>query len=112
MYLKFQKFASSIVLAACFFLTVGCDTLGLPDLTRHDEVPDEVKAMPRQVTIPAETEYEDWPRLGDIPSKPKNFPPKAEYNHYMDELQHHRAEADALKKEVIGQSLEPQLPSD
>ncbi|MDR3425165.1 MAG: hypothetical protein P4M13_08895 [Alphaproteobacteria bacterium] len=91
----------------CLFLVTGCDTLGLPDLTRHDEVPSAVKAEPRLVeTPPPVTEESPWPRLGDVPFKPKDFSPTPVYNHYMSQLEYDRAEAAAAKKKALADDPE------
>ena len=101
MYTNLKKFSSSIILCGSFFLLVGCSAIGLPDLTRHDEVPDEVKALPRQVSIPTEDEGQGWPRLGDIPSKPKDFPTPTVYKQHMEEMEFHRSEAEEAKRRAI-----------
>lgn len=98
-YIKKRRFASSIVFAAAFFVLAGCDALGIPDLTRHDEVPPAVRAEPRLVGSPtADVQESGWPRLGDVPAKPKDFSPPPVYGHYMDELDYDRGEAEAARR--------------
>ncbi len=102
--MKFTTSASSIVFLTSFFLLAGCDSLGLPNLLRHDEVPPEVKAVPRTLEAPPlAMEDNTWPRLGDVPFKPKDFSPKPVYDHYMDELEFHRDEAEAAKKKALAE---------
>jgi hypothetical protein len=100
--------ASSIVSLMCFFLLCGCEEIHVPNFFGHDEVPDEIKAEPRVLDIaPPSTNDEDWPRLGDVPFKPKDFSPKVTSDHYMNELEFHRAEADVAKKEALKNDPEP-----
>ena len=87
-----------------FFLLAGCDSLGLPNLLRHDEVPPEIKAAPRLVEVPSPSaEDQAWPRLGDVPFKPKDFSPKPVYDQDMDELEFHRDEAEAAKRKALAE---------
>ena len=127
-YMKFLASASSIVFMSCIFILAGCDSLGLPSgVLHHDEVPPEVKAEPRLVeTPPPIPDDEAWPRLGDVPFKPKDFSTQPVYNHYMNELEFHRDEAETTKKKAQeedstaidptpqqgpgGKLLPPQLP--
>jgi hypothetical protein len=102
--MKFFSPASPILLASCILLS-GCGSLGLPDFTRHDEVPLEAKAGPRLVeTPPPLTGNEAWPRLGDVPFKPETFSPKPVYDHYMNELEYDRAVGADAKGKLEGQS--------
>lgn len=90
--------ASSIIALASFFLVAGCDSVHVPNLLGPDEVPDEVKAQPRAVqtyVLPAENEK--WPRLGDVPFKPKDFTPKAVSEQEIRELEQARSEAEAAR---------------
>ena len=98
--MKFLLFASSILFTSSLFL-VGCDSLGLPDVTRHDEVPAQVKAQPRLVeSPPPEMENAPWPRLGDVPFMPHDFSPKPVYGHYMNELEYDRAVAEDARDKL------------
>ena len=90
-------------------LLTGCDTLGLPNLSHHDEVPPEAKAMPRLVEVPPPTTQDTpWPRLGDVPFKPKDFSTKPIYEYNMDEMARERGEAEADKKNVQQQAPVPE----
>jgi len=103
--------AVSIVCLSCVLL-MGCDSLGLPNLTHHDEVPAEAKAVPRLVEVPpATTQDMAWPRLGDVPFKPKDFSTKPVYEHYIDELEFHRAEAEEAKKQAEEHTPVPEQES-
>jgi hypothetical protein len=111
-YMKFLIFTPPIVFVSCALILAGCDSLGLRDPLRSDQVPDAVKAEPRLVATPpdapsAMSSPAVWPRLGDVPFKPKDFSPKPAYTHYMDELEYHRAEAEAAKKKVEDESPVP-----
>jgi len=122
--MKIFPFASSIVFILCFLLA-ACDSIHVPDVTGHDEVPPAVKAEPRLVEQPPPlTGNEPWPRLGDVPFKPKDFSTQPVYNHYMNELEYDRGEADAAKQKVRDESsasgttspgpflVPPQLPKE
>jgi hypothetical protein len=81
----------------------SCDSLGIRDIFARDQVPPDVKAAPLQVASPApipEDAPKVWPRLGDVPFKPKDFSPPPVYNQNMDELEFQRAEAGADKMRV------------
>ncbi|MFA5040844.1 MAG: hypothetical protein WC464_04330 [Bdellovibrionales bacterium] len=97
--------ASSIVYFMSFFLLVGCESISsihIPNFLGEDEVPDDVKNQSRFVEVEDDREdNKEWPRLGDVPFKPKDFTPKAEYNQSMTELDNQREEAEALKRLVI-----------
>jgi len=97
--MKFLASASSIPL--CLLLLAGCDSLGIHDMTRKDQVPDDVKAQHLIVqTAPPTDADTPWPRLGDVPRKPYDFTPKPVYDHYMDEMEYDRDVAQEEKKKV------------
>ncbi len=99
--MKFFTSASSILLLACFCCTAGCG-LYVPRLFEHDEVPPEIKNAPRLVQVPPETKTEEsWPRLGDVPGRPKNLTPQDVYERHVEELQQERAESEAVKREAL-----------
>jgi len=100
--MKIAISASSIVSLLCIFLLTGCDGIHMPNFFGHDEVPDEVKAQPHQFDVPEpSTEEKNWPRLGDVPFKPKDFSPKPDYDKAMDELEHDRSDAEAAKEDAL-----------
>ena len=99
--MKFAPFALSIALVCAALFLSGCEMGVIPDITRYDYVPPEVKAQPRLVeTPPPLSPDQAWPRLGDVPFKPKDFSPKPVYLHYMDELDFERVEAQDAKKKA------------
>jgi hypothetical protein len=117
-YMKFSILAPPIGFFCCFLLLAGCESLGLPDITRHDEVPLEAKAEPRLVTVPLPAAADQPPPpLGGVPGKPKDFSPKPVYDHYMNELEFDRAEAETRKKTLEGNDTTmtlqpPQFPKE
>ncbi len=75
----------------------------MPKVFEHDEVPPDVKNAPRLVPVPPANENEEsWPRLGDVPGRPKNLTSPAEYKRVRQELQRERAESEVIKQEVLG----------
>jgi hypothetical protein len=100
--MKFTASASSIVFMMCIFLA-GCDSIHIPQLLQHDEVPPEIRDQPRLVETPAPSaeDEKDWPLLGNVPFKPDDFSPKIVNDHYMNELEFHRDEAEAAKKKAL-----------
>ena len=106
--MKFAASASSIssiapiVLIAVFFLLAACEDITVPHPFALDQVPPDVKAEPRLVTVPPALEDNTpWPLVGNVPFKPNDFSPKPAYNHYMNELEFDRAEAGATKEQAI-----------
>lgn len=94
--------ASSIVSLACFFLLVGCESIYVPKIFGEDEVPPEVKAQPRLVEVaPPASDQDKWPRLGDVPSKPKDFSTKSEYDQSMDRLLEDRQASEEAKRKTL-----------
>lgn len=109
--MKFLILTPSIVLMVCILMLAGCDSLDMRNPFRADQVPDEAKAESRLVETPppsAQPDTKTWPRLADVPFKPKDFSPKPAYDHYMDELEYDRAESGAAKKRMEAES--PALP--
>jgi hypothetical protein len=107
--MKFLASASYILLG--FLLLTGCDSFNIHNPTLHDQVPDSVKAQPLVVeTAPPVPPSTPYPRLGDVPTKPKDFSPKPVYEHYMDEMEYDRTQAQEEKKQ-IDQEATPVSPS-
>ena len=77
----------------------------IPQVFSHDEVPDEVKDKPMIVNVDR-NENDSWPRLGDVPRKPKDFPTKAQYTKEMDDLIATRSEAKKLKEQFDTEQLD------
>jgi hypothetical protein len=93
-------------------ILAGCEAVGLPDLMAHDEVPSEIKAMPRDVAVPTEADLAAWPRLGDVPAKPKTFSPKPVYEQAMDELLYEREEGERMRQEAEAAAPAPSFAID
>ena len=107
-YMKFPVFTPFILVMLSVLALAGCDSLGLRDPFLADQVPPEVKAEPRLVATPsAPVSTQTWPRLGDVPFKPKDFSPQPVYEHYMNELEYNRAESEAARKQVEAASPLP-----
>ncbi|MDD3029016.1 MAG: hypothetical protein PHS57_01855 [Alphaproteobacteria bacterium] len=86
--MKNEMRESSNILLLVFFLLAGCDRVHIPRLFSPDEVPGDVKEEPLTVRLPAETEGDDqWPRLGDVPFKPKDFVTKEESSRLIETLE-------------------------
>ncbi len=101
--MKNMKRASSIMIPVMsFFLLAGCESLGIPNIFGEDEVPEEVKARPSVLAPPVFAKQQTWPRLGDVPSKPKDFTQPQNYNKSMDELESQRRDAEAAKGNTFG----------
>jgi len=102
-YMKFPCSALSI-LGLCAALA-GCGTFGLPDFTKKDEVPPEVRAEPVIIDVPPQNDADrQWPHVGTVPFMPKDFSPKPVYDHYMNELEYDRDESVAAKKDLLDNS--------
>lgn len=98
---SFVLLVRCLLLAAASLSLAGCQDLGIINIFAHDQVPQAAHDQPRMVEQPPEeTGHEAWPRLGDVPFKPKDFSPKPVYDHYMDELSTDRADAQAVKKQT------------
>ncbi len=96
--MKIATVASSIVFLSCIFILSGCEDIYVPNFFGPDEVPDEVKARPRHFNVaPPSVDEPDWPRLGDVPAKPKDFSTKNTYERTIDELEAHRAETEEAR---------------
>ncbi|MDD4616816.1 MAG: hypothetical protein PHW76_06875 [Alphaproteobacteria bacterium] len=97
---------SIMIPLASFFLLAGCDALGLPNIFGEDDVPQEVKQQSRAVLAPPVfAGQQSWPRLGDVPSKPKDFISKEDANKSMDELEVQRSESETVKAKTFGDGV-------
>lgn len=107
----------------------GCtwmQDMGAPHVYGPNEVPPEVLAQPRLVAhaLPAGP-TESYPRLSDVPPRPKDFSPQPLVEQTQEQLEAQRDEALLMKqqvdnpeipnKEVSGSSpdltVEPRIPS-
>lgn len=64
------------------------------------EVPDEVLNAPRPLSPPPPSANAAWPRLGDVPSHPKDFPPQAEINREMQQMEWYRTDSGAAPQQT------------
>ena len=73
----------------------------MPHMFGGNEVPPDVMAAPRAVAAPSAELQADttYPRLGDIPAKPKDFPPPQALDLIKRDLARDRAEGNALKQQ-------------
>jgi hypothetical protein len=84
-----------------FFVLSGCESIGLPNIFAHDQVPESVKQQPSVLVFPPPADDRDWPRLGDVPFKPKGFSSKQDYEQSMDELERQRYEGEMAHRNVF-----------
>ena len=98
-----------LVLAACE--DTDMTDISLPHVFGDNEVPADVAHEPRKVAIPAAGAIENAtsPRLGDVPSKPKDFTPVPMIYQTMEEMETHRRAAEALKYDY--ENPVPQTPA-
>ncbi len=98
-----------VLFVTAMFLLCGCEELGLHNPLAEDQVPDRVKEQPLLVER-ASPPPDDaaWPRLGDVPFKPKDFSPKLVYDHYMNELEFDRAESGQAKQRAAVEDTQMQ----
>lgn len=112
--MKFLILTPPIACIICLCLIAaltGCDSLDLRNPFLPDQVPPEVRAEPRLVGTPDSMPVTNtYPRLADVPFKPKDFSPPPVYTHYMDQLEYERAEGDVEKAHVEAES--PASPED
>ena len=66
------------------------------------DVPEDVLQLPRVVTTPAQEKIADasWMRLGDVPSKPNNFPPSPVIEQAIREMQFDRAQGQKISQQI------------
>lgn len=88
----------------------GAD-IKLPKVFGDSEVPPEVLQEPRPVPVPPPpaAEPEVWPRLGDVPPRPKDFTPQPVINAAKSEMERDREAAERLQQDY--QAAPPALPS-
>ena len=81
---------------------------GLAGCYSSNEVPQNVLDEPRAVSPPPPASNPSWPRLGDVPSKPKDFPPPAAVDQAKQQMESDRAEGQALHGQYENQPGAPQ----
>jgi len=83
-----------------FLISCEMNAPKVPRVLSYDEVPDEVKETPIIVNIDRNTNKE-YPKLGNIPRKPTDFPTREQYTKDMDDLLESRSEAQSLKENFL-----------
>jgi hypothetical protein len=103
-------FSIKITMALIVLSLASCGDARLPKVFGGSEVPSEVLNEPRAVPAPPpQTGPTVWPRLGDVPSKPKDFTPQLTIDAAKQEMQNDRADAERLQQDY--QATPPALPS-
>lgn len=89
----FASLGLLLSLAAC-----GDDDVKIPKVF-GSEVPPEVLAEPRPVpALPPQIDNKDWPLLGAVPARPKDFTPQPTIDAAKSEMQQDRANAERLQQ--------------
>ncbi len=89
----------------------ACQDLGIrtPKVFNGIEVPDDTLNEPRVVPVPPPPpEQRVYPRLGDVPSKPKDFTPQPTINATKQEMDEDRSEARQMQENY--QETPPMVP--
>lgn len=93
-----------LALAAC-----SDSDIKLPKLY-GDEIPPEVLHAPRKVPVPAKTAAQsEWPLLGAVPARPKDFTPQPVIKAAVGEMQNDRD--DGLQLQQNYESAPPVAPT-
>ena len=87
-----------MVLAALCLSACSDSDIQLPKVF-GTEVPPEVLNAPRVVPTAQPTENREWPLLGKVPSKPKDFSPQQSIDAAKDEMHSDRNEAQHMQHE-------------
>jgi hypothetical protein len=102
--MKPKEISASIkaILVGAAFSLMGCDQVSLPHVWGPNEVPPEVVAAPTPLDMPppAERQTGQWMRLGDIPSRPKDFPTPSDINAAKQGMEEDRTDA-AIARERL-----------
>ncbi len=96
-------------LFAALCLGLGaCDRINWPRVYGPDEVPQAVRDEPRAIeTLPPVSKDETYIRLGEVPSKPKDFSSPTTINKTKQQLEDDKSEAQVFKDEAHTPSIEP-----
>ena len=82
-------------------LLASCSDADWPHIFGDNEVPPGVLAAPRDVVTPVEDETDlTWMRLGDVPSRPKDFTAPALIDQTKDEMNRGGEEATRIKQQA------------
>src|ERR1700733_9212514 len=86
----------SVILALGLGGLAACDAINniqWPHVYGPNEVPADVLNEPRPITVPPPVpEDATYPRLGDVPSKPKNFTPQPQIDQTKQQMDVERSE--------------------
>lgn len=92
---------SAFIITACVGFLAACDNIHWPHVYGPDEVPADVRDAPRPIpTAQHAPEGTPFPRLGDVPSHPKDFTPDATIDQTKQQMEDDRDEANAIKQKV------------
>lgn len=96
-----SAFIKILSLAACLAILGACDKVNWPHVYGPDEVPQSVRDAPRPIESPPPAGPDaPFPRLGDVPSHPKNFTPPAEIDKTKQQMDEDRDEAQRLREQT------------
>jgi hypothetical protein len=86
-------------LAVLFIAGCADNVLDLPVVFGGNEVPSDVMGAPRLVTGPSSENAgtPGWPRVGDVPKRPKNFTPQPMIDQSKQELIDDRKGGEAIR---------------
>ncbi len=101
--------AATLIFCLAALAACGIQDMQAPHIWGENEVPPEVKAEPRLVSTPQDynPDAAPWPRLGDVPSMPKDFTPRDQINQTMQQMENDR-DAALAKKEAMDASTAKQ----
>jgi hypothetical protein len=87
----------AILSALCLLCLAACDQISLPHVWGPNEVPPEVTAAPspieRPPPVPSAVSQTINLRLGDVPSRPKDFPSDASSDLIKQQMENDRAQS-------------------
>lgn len=98
----------------CLLGLGGCGGLDLPHVFSGDEVPEGAKNEPRLVGEPFNGQPQSskvWPRLGDVPSHPKDFSSPDSISASMTTLENNRNDAVTERQSIVAQDPIVSAPS-
>jgi hypothetical protein len=102
----FAKIPTALFLLA--LASCSDSEIKLPKVFGGSEVPQEVLDEPRVVPVPSPQNQATWPRLGDVPTMPRDFSPQPTINAARREMQSDRSDAERLQQDYA--AAPPALP--
>ncbi len=72
-----------------------------------NEVPQNVLNEPRAVSPPPIATNASWPRLGDVPARPKDFPVPAAVDQQKRDMEDDRAEGKVIREDIENPAPNP-----